>query len=91
MTSVIDKLWDSNFAVEYVRPKMSDEMSSMLLSLDTLREKLVSLLSEEQCAALKEFEECYDSVTALSEREVFSYAFKIGARMGLEIADKETE
>ena len=91
MTSVIDKLWDSNFATEYARPEMTEEMRSTLSKLDAIRKKLVSALTDEQYETLKEFEECYDSVTALSEREVFSYAFRLGARMGLEIASKETE
>ena len=70
---------------------MTEKMKAMLVQLDALRSELVSTLTDRQYEALRRFEECYDNVSAASERDVFTYAFKLGARMGLEIADKKIE
>lgn len=88
MTSVIEKLWDNNSDIENSRPDKTSERMEMLAHLEKLREELLSILSENQIKAFKNFEEHYAKTTALSEREIFVYAFKLGARMELEVVEK---
>ncbi len=34
---------------------------------------------------LEKFDDCYNELTDINEREIFSYAFKLGARIMLEV------
>ena len=40
-------------------------------------------------AVMEKFNDCYDELVDISNRELFSYAFRIGARMVLEIMRSE--
>lgn len=88
MTSVIEKLWDNNLDLDKSRPEKSIEMKDIIQRLEELREDLFSTLTEDQIKTFKDYESDYAKITALSEKEIFVYAFKLGARMGLEIVDK---
>ena len=39
---------------------------------------------------LEKFDDCYNELTDINEREIFIYAFKLGARIMLAVMRKET-
>jgi hypothetical protein len=48
-------------------------------------DNLLSTLNDQQKEILEKFDDCYNELTDINEREIFSYAFKLGARIMLEI------
>ena len=48
-------------------------------------DNLLSTLNDEQKELLEKFDDCYNELTDINEREIFSYAFKLGARIMHEI------
>ena len=53
-------------------------------------DNLLSTLNEQQKEILEKFDDCYNELIDINEREIFSYAFKLGARLMLAvIGEKE--
>ena len=48
-------------------------------------DKLLSTLNDQQKEILEKFDDCYNELTDINEREIFVYAFKLGARIALEM------
>ena len=46
-------------------------------------DNLISTLNDQQKEILEKFDDCYNELTDINEREIFSYAFKLGARIML--------
>lgn len=46
-------------------------------------ESLSKTLSEEQKEILEKFDDCYSELTDINERELFVYAFRLGARIAI--------
>lgn len=44
-------------------------------------DNLLATLNEHQKEILEKFDDCYNELTDINERELFSYAFKLGARI----------
>ena len=53
---------------------------------------LLKTMTDEQKEILEKFDDCYNELTDINERELFTYAFKLGARIMLAIlSEKESE
>ena len=48
-------------------------------------DNLLSTLNEQQKELLEKFDDCYNELTDINEREIFSYAFKLGMRIAIEV------
>ena len=48
-------------------------------------DNLLPTLNEKQKEALEKFDDCYNELIDINERELFTYAFKLGAKIALEI------
>ena len=46
---------------------------------------LLTTLNDQQKEILEKFDDCYNELTDINEREIFLYAFKFGARIMLQI------
>ena len=53
------------------------------------QENLLSTLNEQQKEILEKFDDCYNELTDINEREIFIYAFKLGMRITLEVLHNE--
>ena len=54
-------------------------------------DNLLATLNEHQKEILEKFDDCYNELTDINERELFSYAFKLGARIMLAIMSEREE
>lgn len=54
-------------------------------------DNLLATLNEHQKEILEKFDDCYNELTDINERELFSYAFKLGARIMLAIIGEREE
>ena len=48
-------------------------------------DKLFSSLNDQQKDLLEKFDDCYNELTDINEREIFSYAFKLGMQIAIEV------
>ena len=48
-------------------------------------DNLHATLMDEQKEILEKFDDCYAELTDINEREIFVYAFRIGARIAIEV------
>lgn len=85
MRGILEELWYGNVSPNDDR-KMSHEARSQTKKLADAHANLSSELSQEQKNLLKEFEDAYSELNCTNEREIFVYAFRLGAKIALEIA-----
>ena len=48
-------------------------------------DKLLKELTDEQKETFEKFNDCYDELTDINEREIFSYGFRLGMRIAIEV------
>jgi hypothetical protein len=49
------------------------------------RNALKGKLTDKQKEILEKFDDCWNELTDINEREIFVYAFKLGARIAIEV------
>ena len=49
------------------------------------REKLLSTFNDEQKEWFEKFEDCWSEYTSYAEEAIFEYAFRLGARLAIEV------
>ena len=54
-------------------------------------DNLLSTLNDQQKEILEKFDDCYNELTDINEREIFAYAFKLGARIMLAVMYEPSE
>lgn len=54
-------------------------------------DNLVATLNDQQKEILEKFDACYNELTDINEREIFSYAFRLGARIMLAVMNEREE
>ena len=47
--------------------------------------------TDKQKETLEKFDHCYAELTDINEREIFVYAFKLGARIAIEVLSSNTD
>ena len=48
-------------------------------------DNLLSTLNDQQKEILEKFDDCYNELTDINEREIFTYAFKLGMMIAIEV------
>lgn len=64
--------------------KMSKRNSLWAISL-IIHSALNETLTDKQKELFEKFNDCYDELTDINEREIFIYAFRLGARIAIEV------
>ena len=54
-------------------------------------DNLLSTLNDQQKEILEKIDDCYNELTDINEREIFAYAFKLGARIMLAVVSEREE
>ena len=49
------------------------------------------MLSDKQKEIFEKFDDCWDELTDINEREIFVYAFKLGMRIAIEVMLSDTK
>ena len=85
MKSVLEELWYGNIRPDVgareTTPPVKRLMGYIADHYDTLR----ATLTKEQKEILEKFDSCSNELAAINEREIFVYAFRLGAKIMLEI------
>ena len=85
MPSMIQELWHGNIIPQEDSRTNSKEMKELLGYMSRHHENLEKSFTDEQKETFEKFHDCWSEYMSLGETAIFVYAFKLGARIALEI------
>ena len=85
MRSMLEELWYGNVCPNTGCREATKEAKELMGYIADHHDKLLSILNDQQKEILEKFDDCYNELTDINEREIFVYAFKLGARIALEM------
>lgn len=89
MINILEELWYGNVAPSGGNRVVSDEARKRLKAVVDSYDELYATLSEEQKEMLEKFSDANAELDDVTEREIFVYAFRLGAQIALEILGAE--
>ena len=85
MRSILEELFYGNICPNTDCRSNDKETKQLMGYIADHHDKLLSILNDQQKEILEKFDDCYNELTDINEREIFVYAFKLGARIALEM------
>ena len=82
MKSILEELWYGNI---HSYSNTSKETKELMGYIADHHDNLRATLTEKQKEILERFDDCYAELTDINEREIFVYAFRLGARIAIEV------
>ena len=91
MKSILEELFYGNLCPNsYCRSK--DEQTKELMGyIADHHDNLLNMLTDKQKEVFEKFDDCWDELTDINEREIFVYAFKLGMRIAIEVLSSDTD
>ena len=85
MKSILEELFYGNICPN-TDCRSNDEQTKELMGyVADHHNALKSELTDKQKEILEKFDDCWNELTDINEREIFVYAFKLGARIAIEV------
>ena len=91
MRSILEELWYGNVCPNGGCREATKEAKELMGYIADHHDNLRATLTEEQKEILEKFDDCYAELTDLNEREIFVYAFRLGARIAIEVMRGDAE
>ena len=85
MKSIIEELWYGNIDPHNDRLINTPEMKQLIEYIAHHHEDLLKTLSDEQKEIFEKLDDCQREYASFAEEAIFTYAFKLGARLIAEI------
>ena len=79
-----DAEWENDFE------KIKSEIERAIGYIARHNEDLTKLLNDEQTEIFEKYQECWNEYVSLAEAAIFEYAFRLGARLIIEV-QKDSE
>ncbi len=81
LMKTIDELWYGNLSPFEQCTRGGKRLKELLKLVARNREDLGETLTEKQKETLEEFEDCMNEMHSITERDAFSYGFRLGVRL----------
>lgn len=91
MRSVLEELFYDNICPNSDCRSHDKETKQLMGYIADHHDNLLSTLNDQQKEILEKFDDCYNELTDINEREIFAYAFKLGARIMLAVVSEREE
>ena len=91
MRSILEEFWYGNVCPENGCRESTPEAKALMGYIANHHEKLRETLTDKQKELFEKFDDCYAKLTDINEREIFVYAFRLGAKIAIEIMTFETK
>lgn len=78
---ILDELWYGNISPFEQCTRGDKRLKELLQLMARNRDELGKTLTEMQKEALEKFEDCINEMHSVTERDVFSYGFRLGVRL----------
>ncbi len=88
MKSMIEELWHGQIHPQESGLCETPELKKLIEDLAHHRENLEKVLTDPQKALLEKMLDCQNEFESLYETTVFSYGFKLGAKIALEMSEE---
>ena len=85
MKSILEELFYENVCPSSDCHSKDEQTKKLMEHLADHHEKLNNTLTDKQKELLAKFDDCYGELTDINEREIFVYAFRLGARIAIEM------
>ena len=85
MKSMIDELLYGNVSPMDDTRNNTEEIKELMSYIARHQEELIATLTSEQKAIFEKFHDCWDEYVSLAEAAIFEYAFRLGARLTMEV------
>ena len=85
MRSVLEELFYGNICPNTDCRSHDKETKQLIGYIADHHDNLLSTLNEQQKEILEKFDDCYNELTDINEREIFAYAFKLGMRIAIAV------
>ena len=85
MRSILEELFYRNICPNTDCRSHDKETKQLMGYIADHHDNLLSTLNDQQKELLEKFDDCYNELTDINEREIFSYAFKLGMRIAIEV------
>ena len=91
MRSILEELFYGNICPNTDCRSRDKETKQLMGYIADPHDNLLSTLNDQQKELLEKFDDCYNELTDINEREIFAYAFKLGARIMLAVVSEREE
>ncbi len=91
MKSVLEELFYGNLCPNTDCRSKEKEVKELMAYIADHHDALIAQLNEKQKEIFEKFDDCWDELTDINEREIFVYAFKLGARIAIEVLSSNTD
>jgi len=81
---ILDELWYGNIAPFEQSTRGDKRFAELLKLVNQNREELVGTLADKQKETLEKYEEIMNEMYNVTERDAFSYGFRLGTRLMVE-------
>ena len=88
MKSMIKELWHGNIIPQEDSRNNSPEMKELMEYMARHHDDLLKTMTDEQKEIFEKFDDCWSEYMSLAEAAIFEYAFKLGAKIALEMLAK---
>lgn len=85
MKSILEELWYGNVGPNAGCRDASPEVKQLMGYLADHHDELQATLTDKQKEILEKLDDCYGELMETSERELFVYAFRLGAQIAIEV------
>ena len=90
MKSILEELFYGNICPNTDCRGNDEQTKELMVYIADHHNALKGELTDKQKEILEKFDDCWNELTDINEREIFVYAFKLGARIAIEVLlDKE--
>ena len=91
MKSILEQLWNGNICPNTDRREASEQAKELIGYIADHHDNLQATLTNAQKDILEKFDDCYAELTDINERDIFIYAFRLGARIAIEVMSWDIE
>ena len=85
MRSILEELFYGNVCPNTDCRSMNEQEKQLMAYITEHHDRLQATLTDKQKEQLEKFVDCYSELTDINEREIFVYAFRLGARIAIEV------
>lgn len=85
MKRMIKELWHGNINPQTDSINNSPEMKELIEYMARHHVDLLKTMTDEQKEIFEKFEDCWGEYASYAEEAIFEYAFRLGARLAMEV------
>ena len=89
--NIIKELWHGNIVPQDDSRTNTKEMKELIGYMTRHHDDLQKSMTYEQKEMFEKFDDCWSEYMSLAEAAIFEYAFKLGARLTMEILNDDKE